>query len=80
MKINGELHYLWRTVDHEGGVLETFVTKCRDRKPALKLLRKTMKRYVSSNVIVAGTPRSYGAAMKTIGNAERLETGRWKNN
>ena len=32
MKINGEAHYLWRGVDHEGDVLESFVTKRRDRK------------------------------------------------
>ena len=31
VKINGETHYLWRTVDHEGEVLESFVTKRRDR-------------------------------------------------
>ena len=29
--INGEMHYLWRAVDHEGEVLEVFVTKRRDR-------------------------------------------------
>jgi putative transposase len=44
VKINGETHYLWRAVDNEGEVLESFVTKRRDRKAALKLLRKTMKR------------------------------------
>lgn len=27
VKINGELHYLWRAVDHEGEILESFVTK-----------------------------------------------------
>lgn len=26
VKINGETHYLWRAVDHEGEVLEGFVT------------------------------------------------------
>lgn len=26
VKINGETHYLWRAVDHEGEVLEVFVT------------------------------------------------------
>ena len=30
VKINGEMHYLWRAVDHEGEVLESFVTKTRD--------------------------------------------------
>ena len=27
VSINGENHYLWRTVDHDGEVLEVFVTK-----------------------------------------------------
>lgn len=80
VKINGETHYLWRAVDHEGEVLETFVTKRRDRKAALKFLRKTMKRYGQPEVIVTDKLRSYGAAMKVIGNAERQEMGRWKNN
>ncbi len=44
VKINGETHYLWRAVDHEGEVLESYVTKRRDRKAALKFLSKTMKR------------------------------------
>jgi putative transposase len=44
VKINGEMHYLWRAVDHEGEVLESYVTKRRDRKAALKFLRKAMKR------------------------------------
>ena len=43
VKINGETHYLWRAVDHEGEVLESFVTKRRDRKAALRFLKKLMK-------------------------------------
>ena len=80
MKINGETHYLWRAVDHEGEVLESYVTKRRDRKAALKFLRKTMKRFGQPNVIVTDLLRCYGAAMKAIGNVNRQETGRWKNN
>src|SRR5271170_859993 len=30
VKINSEMRYLWRAVDHEGEVLESFVTKERD--------------------------------------------------
>ena len=44
VRINGERHYLWRTVDHEGEALEAFVTKRRDRRAALKFLKRTMKR------------------------------------
>lgn len=80
VKINGETHYLWRAVDHEGEVLETFVTKRRDRKAALKFLRKTMKRYGSPHVIVTDKLRTYGAALKVIGNVQKHETGRWLNN
>ena len=80
VKINGETHYLWRAVDHEGEVLESYVTKRRDRKAALKFLRKLMKRYGQPNVIVTDKLRSYGAAMKVIGNAQKQETGRWLNN
>ena len=63
VRINGETHYLWRAVDHEGEVLEVFVTKRRDRKAALKFLRKTMKRYGRPEVIVTDRLRSYRAAM-----------------
>jgi putative transposase len=31
----GVKHDLWRAVGHEGEVLESFVTKCRDKKAAL---------------------------------------------
>ena len=80
MKINGERPYLWRAVDHEGEVLESYVTKRRDRKAALRFLRKAMKRYGSPEVIVTDKLRSYGAAMNIIGNAKKQETGRWLNN
>ena len=80
VKINGEAHYLWRAVDHEGEVLESYVTKRRNHKAALKFLRKLMKRYGSPKVIVTDRLRSYGAAMKVIGNADRQVVGRWKNN
>jgi putative transposase len=61
-------------------VLESYVTKRRDRKAALKFLRKTMKSFGPPHVIVTDLLRSYGAAMKVIGNADRQETGRWLNN
>jgi len=80
VRINGETHYLWRAVDHEGEVMESFVTKRRDRKAAMKFLRKTMKRYGRPHVVVTDKLRSYRAALNDIGNARRQETGRWLNN
>ena len=34
VKINGEMHYLWRAVDQEGEILESYVTKTRDKAAA----------------------------------------------
>ena len=80
MRINGETHYLWRAVDHEGEVLEVFATKHRDRRAALTFLKRTMKRYGGPQVIVTDRLRSYGAAMKVIGVEGRQVCGRWLNN
>jgi putative transposase len=80
VKINGERHYLWRAVDHEGEVLESFVTKTRDKKAALKFLKKAMRKHGCPEVIVTDLLRSYGAALKEIGAEHRQETGRWLNN
>ena len=80
VKINGETHYLWRAVDHEDEVLETFVSKRRDRNAALAFLKKIMRRYGRPNVIVTDKLRSYRAAMKLIGNGNTQEVGRWVNN
>ncbi len=80
MKINGERHYLWRAVDHEGEVLESFVTKTRDKKAALKFLKKAIRKHGQPQVIVTDKLRSYGAALKEIGIGAKHETGRWLNN
>ena len=80
MKINGETHYLWRAVGHEGEVLESFVTNCRDRKAALVFLKKLMKRYGKPQEIVTDRLRSYRAAMTLIGNEKIQETRRSLNN
>ena len=80
VRINGETHYLWRAVDHEGEVLEVFATKRRDRKAALQFLKRAMKRYGRPKVVVTDRLRSYRAAMNVIGNGAGQECGRWLNN
>ncbi len=61
-------------------MLESFVTKTRDKKAALKFLKKAMRKHGRPEVIVTDLLRSYGAALKEIGAADRQETGRWMNN
>jgi putative transposase len=80
VKINGETHYLWRAVDYEGEVLESFVTKTRDKAAALTFMKKALKRHGSPEAITTDGLRSYGAAMSELGNAAKQEIGRWANN
>ena len=80
VKINGETHYLWRAVDHEGEVLECYVTKKRDKSAALAFIKKALKRHGRAERVVTDGLRSYPAAMRELGNLDRREMGRWKNN
>jgi len=80
VRINGKIDYLWRAVDHEGEVLESYATKRRNRKVAHQFLRRTMKRYGQPRVIVTDRLWSYRAAMNVIGNADDQGCGRWPNN
>lgn len=45
----------------------------------MKFLRKSIKRCGPPNITVTDKLRSYGTAMKVIGNAKRQQTGRWLN-
>lgn len=80
VKINGETHYLWRAVDHEGEVLESYVTKKRNKSAALLFFKKTLKRHGSPAVIFTDGLKSYPAAMHELGNLDNREMRRWLNN
>ncbi len=80
VRVNGEHRYLWRAVDHEGEVLESYVTKSRNRRAAVRFIRKALKRHGTPEVIVTDGLRSYSAAMIELGNAGKQEVGRWANN
>ena len=60
-------------------MLKSFVTKTRDKKVALKFLKKAMRKHGGPEVRVTDLLRSYGAALKEIGAAHKQETGRWLN-
>jgi putative transposase len=80
VKINGEMHYLWRAVDHEGEILESYVTKKRDKSAALRFFKKALKRHGSPVEIVTDGLKSYPAALKELGTEDRRGMGRWLNN
>ena len=59
--------YLWRTVDGEGKVLDALVQKRRNKRAALKLMRKLLKNQgVRPTQIVTDKLKSYGAAFRYL--------------
>lgn len=80
VKIGGKMHYLWRAVDHEGEILESYVTTTRDKAAALKFMKKALKRHGSPAAVTTDGLRSYGAAMDKLGNRHKQEIRRWANN
>lgn len=80
VKLNGEMVYLWRAVDHEGEILESFVTRKRDKSAALAFMKKALKRHGKAEKIVTDGLRSYRAAMDDLGCDQKQEIGRWANN
>ena len=80
VKVGGEMRYLWRTVDQEGEVLESYVTETRDKAAALQFIKKALKRHGRPKAIVTDGLRSYGAALREIGGEGLQQTGRWLNN
>jgi putative transposase len=78
VKLNGEMDYLWRAVDHEGEVLESYVTRTRHKKAALTFMKKALKRDGSPEAVTTYGLRSYRAAMNELGNAEKQEVGHWR--
>ena len=81
LKIDGRMVYLWRAVDAEGEVLDVLVQAKRNKRAALKLMRKLLKKYgFVPDKLVTDDLRSYGAAASDLGITKRHERGRWRNN
>ena len=81
MSIAGKRMYLWRAVDGEGEVLDILVQSRRNKKAALKLMRRLLKKqgFVPDSVVTDKLP-SYDAALKDPGLARRHDFGGRKNN
>lgn len=80
VKINSETHYLWRAIDHEGTVVDCVVTKRRNKKAALKVLKKLISRHGMPKEIVTDKLASYKAALTEINLKQVQNTQRYLNN
>ncbi len=81
VSIGGKRMYLWRAVDSEGEVLDILAQPRRDKKAALKLMRKLLKKQgFVPDAIVTDKLRSYRAALPDLGLSGRHVTGGRSNN
>jgi putative transposase len=76
IKINGEIHYLWRAVDQHGNVLDILVTSRRNTKAATRFFRKLLTglQYVP-RVLITDKLGSYAAAhRRTLRSVEHRQS------
>ena len=65
VKLGGEMVYLWGAVDQEGEILESYITRTRDKEATLTFMKKALKRHGSPEKITTDGLRSYRAAMNS---------------
>jgi putative transposase len=81
VSIGGRRMYLWRAVDAEGEVLDILVQPRRDKRAAMKLLRRLLKRQGAvPSTVTTDKLGSYRAALRDLGLANRQVTGGRSNN
>jgi len=81
VRIAGRQMYLWRAVDHEGEVLDMLVQRRRDKRAALRLMRKLLRKQgFAPKLLVTDKLGSYGSAFRQLGLSCPHEQGLRKNN
>src|SRR5216683_442021 len=81
VRIAGKRMYLWRAVDHEGEILDVLVQRRRDKRAAVKLMRKLLRKQAfAPKMVVTDKLRSYGAAFHHLRLTCYHEQGLRKNN
>jgi putative transposase len=81
IKINGQLHYLWRAVDKDGDELDILVHKRRNKKAVMKFFKKLLKgQQATSLKIITDKLRSYSAAKRELIPSFFHSTQQYENN
>ncbi|HYR82757.1 MAG TPA: IS6 family transposase [Terriglobia bacterium] len=81
VRINGELHYLWRAVDQDGDVIDILVQPRRDRRAAQRFFQRLLKGQGKAPFrIVTDKLRSSQAALRILMPSVTHDTARYTNN
>ena len=80
ISMGGRWMYLWRAIDQDGEVLDFLVQAERDKKAALRLIRKLLKTNgFAPRTIVTDRWRAYAAAFRDLGLTAWHHQAKWKN-
>jgi transposase-like protein len=81
VRIAGKHMYLWRAVDHEGEVLDMLVQRRRDKRAAVRLMRKLLRKQgFAPKLLTRDKLGSYGSAFRQLRLTCHHEQGLRKNN
>ena len=81
VRIRGRWMYLWRAVDAEGEILDALVQRKRNKRAALRLMRKLLKKQgMAPATLVTDRLGAYPAAVRELGLASEHVRGKRKNN
>lgn len=81
VRIRGRQMYLWRAVDAEGEILEVLVQSRRNKRAALRLMRKLLKKQgLAPSTFANDRLGAYLAAVRELGLSSEHVRGKRKNN
>jgi putative transposase len=81
VRVRGRQMYLWRAVDAEGKILEVLVQSRRNKRAALRLMRKLLKKHgMAPGTLVIDRLGAYPAAVRDLGLSSKHVRGKRKNN
>jgi putative transposase len=81
VKVQGERDYLWRAVDQDGEVVDVFLQKRRDAKPAKRFFKRLLRKHKGEpRKIVTDKLRSYGVAHRELIPETIHDTSQYANN
>ena len=81
IKIQGELHHLWRAVDQDGDTIDILMQKRRNKQAAKRFFRKLLKgQCASPGRMITDKLKSYSAAHREVMPSVTHSTKQYENN
>jgi putative transposase len=81
IKVQGELHYLWRAVDQDGDTIDILVQSRRNKQAAKRFFRKLLKgQCASPRRMITNKLKSYSAAHREVMPSVMQSSEQYENN